>query len=247
MASRPTTGAAAPNPAAAASPSAAVPLRVVPLHYPGDGLHLIAHPGLRTVYLGTPEARGQPFCCRQARHPSPISYTVVPAGVSDAPGYRQPWLSLGPVLLYAQLFADELTDLVSLEEAFEQAYPGTPPPIPMNRRHLIPTFAPHIYPLVPDTRKRSTGLWKDLVAHGLGRFAETLALAAQDRSYRERTGRGALHTQRRSLVELIRSLPALPAPHPTPRKCPGTGPQNWNPPNLPSDLTASSVTVLCHD
>lgn len=223
VASRPTTVAAAPGPAAATSSSAAVPLSVVPLHYPGDGLHLIAHPGLRTVYLGTPEARGQPFCCRQARHPSPIYDSAGPAGVADRPGQRQSWLSLGPVLLYAQLFADDLTNLGSLEQAFEQAYPGTPPPIPMNRRHLIPTFAPHIYPLVPDTRKRSTGLWKDLVGHGLGRFAETLALAAQDRSYRERTGRGAPPAQRRTLVELIRNLRA-PSPHPTPGNTPGRAP-----------------------
>lgn len=190
---------------------------MVPLHYPGDGLHLIAHPGIRTVHLGTPEARGQSYRCRQARHPSPSPYTFDSAGVSDAGGRSKSWLSLGPVLLYAQLFADELTDLGNLEEAFEQAYPGTTPPIPMNRRHLIPTFASHIYPLIPDTRKRSTGLWKDLVVHGLGRFAETLALAAQDRAYRERTGRGAPPAQRRTLVELIRNFPA-PSAHPTPRE-----------------------------
>lgn len=227
LAGRAATGTADPSPAV--SPTAVMSLRVVPLHYPGDGLHLIAHPGLRTLTLGTPEARGRLFCCRQARHPSPLLYTAGPSGDSDAPGRNKSWLSLGPVLLYAQLFADELTGLGNLDAAFEQTYPDTPPPIPMNRRHLIATFASHVYPLVPNTHKRSNGLWKDLAAHGMGRFAETLALAAQDRSYRERTGRGAPPAQRHTLVELVRSLPAPPRTPPPPRKWPWNRPQELEP------------------
>lgn len=187
--------------AADRSPRHPRPLPFQPLHYPGDGLHFISSPNGHTAYLGTPESGAQAFCCRHK--PTSPAYTFRRQPTRGQPATR---LSLGPVLLYAQMFVVDQTNLPSLEAAFEQAYPGTPPPIPMTKRDLLSGFASNIYPLVPDTRKRSIGLWKDLVGHGLGRMAEVIALAAQERSSFRAIGRGAPPNSRRQLVELIRSL-----------------------------------------
>lgn len=181
------------------SPGHPRPLPFQSLHYPGDGLHFITCPNGHIAYLGTPESRAQAFCCRHKTSP-----TYTPRQ-QQTPGLPATRLSLGPVLLYAQMFVVDQTNLPSLEAAFEQAYPGTPPPIPMNKRDLLSGFASNIYPLVPDTRKRSAGLWKDLLDHGLGRMAEVIALAAQDKAYRETTGSPAPHQARRLLQDLVTS------------------------------------------
>jgi len=193
------------SPAGGLGPAGPTPLRVMPLHYPGDGLHLLSHPGRRTLSLSTPEAAGQQFCCWET-HTTPgrggsrgTSHHVVHDHLAAS------WLSLGAVMLYADMFVTELTDLGSLAQVFEDTYPATPPPIPLRSRFLIAGFASHIYPIVPDTRKRSRGLWSDLAVHGLGRLAETLALAAQEHAYRSDTGRAPPPAHRRTLIELVRA------------------------------------------
>lgn len=194
------------------------PLRVAYLHYPGDGLHFIEaprHPG--HAWLDTPEAQGRVFRGK-AEHNGNENSWISQGSVQDFQGQGfegrdirgRGRLSVGPVMLYAEIFIDQHTSLSGIEAAYRSTYPTSQPPICLTRKSLIKHYILNIYPISPGTNHRSIGLWSDLIDHGLGQLAETMALAAQDRSYRRATGQSAPPPDRRSLVQRIRALSKSP-------------------------------------
>lgn len=190
-------------------------LRVASLHYPGEGLHWITRPQQSDlVRLPTPEGEQLPLIYCQCGHGSVCGldggqrnrddYNSTHDPTSEGGGEGR--LSLGPVLLYADIFLARCTDLPDLESAFRSAYPTDRPPIRLARENLLAHYVLNIYPITMDKPKHSIGLFSDLIDHGMGRLADTLALAAQDRSYQSVTGQPASPAQRQRLVDRIRSL-----------------------------------------
>lgn len=155
------------------------------IHTPGDGVHFLSLPSPHGhTWLDTPEAANCPHRVFRGR------------GV----------ISLGPVLMYAELFIDNHTDLGSLSAAFKQAYPRQDPPIPVDRDHLVRNYIVHIAPLVPNERSTTIALWSDLTDHGLNRLAEVIVLAAQDRAFRKAINKPPTYTHRDIVRTLVRSL-----------------------------------------
>lgn len=204
------------------------PLSTAWLHYPGEGIHFLEPPAAeKPIRLNTPEAQGLLFRAvdplpdgtiagahRKARCGVYVSPTGPPAYLrKNSPGHFRAsggQLSVGPVLLYAEMFIAGQTELGGVGTAFRSTYPTARPPIDLCPRKLIERYIMNIYPVPLDTAAQSVGLWSDLIDHGLGKLAETIVLAAQDRSYRRATGQPPPPADRRTLVERVRALATAP-------------------------------------
>lgn len=201
-------------------PTGRSPLRTAWLHYPGDGLHFIQAPTPGGhAFLETPEAGGHAFMlCPTSPNISP-GYLLrnprnpTPSGGDATPCSRPPLcprLSVGPVLLYAELFIASQTDLTGVADAFRSTYPTARPPLDLDPGKLVKNYATNIYPIPVEGQTRCNGLWADLISHGLGALAETMVLAAQDRSFRSVTGLPASPRHQQTLVERVRALAEAP-------------------------------------
>ena len=174
--------------------SRAVALPVILVHQPGDGLHYIEQPKPHGhTWLRSPEGHDQCFGGRGR-------------------------LSLGPVLMYADIFIRRYTKLRGVDQAYKQAYPRAAPPFPLDRDWLVRHFIVHVMPIDPGGRRNSIALWNDLTAHGLNRLAEVIVLAAQDKAYRAATHQPPPWPAKDTARHLVQSLCLR---HRSPARLPG--------------------------
>jgi hypothetical protein len=180
-------------------------LPVILVHTPGDGVHFIDHPKPDgNTWFKTPETKGRLFRGRGRT-------------------------SLGPVLMYADIFIRSKTLLDGVAEAFALAYPGLKPRMRLDRDDLVTNYIIHIMPVDPATRPYEIPLWQDLTDHGLNRLAQTILLAAQEISYRDATGDPPPESAKRFLRDLARSLRPSPTASALPNPDSSRGSRRWCP------------------